>query len=534
VNGGWQPTAREARVSRGPRWPWPGVRPTLGAGRPAVVAAMALAVLMMWPAAADGVGGSPVAGAPPAGGGLGGASESVGALPDAQVAPTLVVTPATGLADGQTVEVGGSGFGAGSQVALGECRAGATSDADCSVAGALVATADSSGAFTAQFTVSRVLTIGTSTLDCSTVGSCVIAAGELPGLSTFATAAISFAPPPPPPAPTPTSPNTRYYLALGDSLATGFGAPAGQGYVDDLAAHYGAAIPGLQEVDLGCAGETTATFLSGGHCAYAQGSQLQAAEAFLSAHQGRVAFVTIDIGGDDITGCTTTAPTLAISASCVDQAIDQITANLATIGTGLRAAAGGSVPIAGMTYFDPYVVEWLTGPAGQQLAAASVTDLERLDAALSTDYAGFGASVADVAGAFSSTDLTDLVSSPYGSVPKSVAVACAWLLVVCEPGAVEAISVHPNATGYAQIAAAFGAVLQFPAVVPAPSPPTLPMTGIEVSGLLGVGLASALAGTALLIAVRRRRRHSLVAATGSAGWCGREDSNLHPRGGTGT
>lgn len=29
---------------------------------------------------------------------------------------------------------------------------------------------------------------------------------------------------------------------------------------------------------------------------------MAAAEAFLSAHQGQVAFVTIDIGGDDITG----------------------------------------------------------------------------------------------------------------------------------------------------------------------------------------------------------------------------------------
>ena len=66
-----------------------------------------------------------------------------------------------------------------------------------------------------------------------------------------------------------------------------------------------------------------------------------------------------------------------------------------------------SVPIAGMTYFDPYVVEWLTGSDGQQLAETSVSDLEQLNAALSADYAGFGASVADVSGAFSATDLTD-------------------------------------------------------------------------------------------------------------------------------
>lgn len=31
---------------------------------------------------------------------------------------------------------------------------------------------------------------------------------------------------------------TVYYLATGDSLAAGFAAPPGQGYVDDLAVHY--------------------------------------------------------------------------------------------------------------------------------------------------------------------------------------------------------------------------------------------------------------------------------------------------------
>ncbi|MGH9008084.1 MAG: neocarzinostatin apoprotein domain-containing protein [Acidimicrobiales bacterium] len=448
-----------------------------------------------------------------------GASGSAVSAPEARANPTVAVSPATGLADGQTVEVTGSGFGTGSQVAVGECRTGATSVTDCSVVGALVATVDSSGSFMIQVTVSRVLTIGSSTLDCSTGGSCVMAAGQLPSLTTFATAPISFAPPPPP---APTGPSTRYYLALGDSLATGFGVPRGQGYADDLAAHDGTSIPGLQEMDLGCAGETTATFLSGGHCQYAQGGQLAAAETFLRSHQGQVAFVTIDIGGDDITGCATTSPTLGISQGCVDTAIAQITTNLVTIGAGLRSAAGPSVPIAGMTYFDPYVVEWLTGSAGQQLAKTSVSDLERLNAALSADYAGFGASVADVSGAFSANDLTDLVSSPYGNVPKSVAVACSWLLVLCEPGAVDAISVHANATGYAQIALAFEAVLGIPAASPAPAPPTLAKTGVDVAGLVWVGGASALAGAALLFAGRRsRRRRPAVAATGQVVGCDR-------------
>ncbi len=491
-------------------------RAALAFGRSAAPALMALAVLVLWPVASAGVSGPPVGVASSSSGGVG-AFGSVVTMPEAQAIPTVAVTPGTGLTDGQTVEVTGSGFGPGSQVAVGECRTGATSDSDCSVAGALVATADSTGAFTTPFTVSRILTIGASTVDCSTAGSCVIAAGELPSLTTFATTPISFAPHPPPSAPAPTGPNTRYYLALGDSLATGFGVPTGQGYVDDLAAHYEATIPGLQEVDLGCAGETTATFLSGGHCQYPQGSQLAAAEAFLRSHQGQVAFVTIDIGGDDITGCVTTTPTLGLSQSCVNTVIGQITTNLATIGAALRSAAGPSVPIAGMTYFDPYVVEWLAGSAGQQLAETSVSDLEQLNAALSAAYVGFGAKVADVAGAFSSTDLADLVISPYGIVPKSVSVACSWLLVLCEAGGVEAISVHANATGYAQIAMAFEAVLAIAGVpaAPVPATPTLAVTGVDVAGLLWVGGTSALAGSVLLVACRRGRRRSALAGAGS-------------------
>jgi lysophospholipase L1-like esterase len=499
-----------------------------------IAALLGVTTALTWPMAAWGLGG----GSPAATSGLsaqpeGSASSTGPAAPQGTV--TVAISPASGLADGQTVQVSGSGFAAGSQIALGECRTGATSVADCTVAGALIVTADASGGFITPFTVSRVITIGASTIDCSTPGACVIAAGQLPNLTTFATGPISFLPasPPAPPPPS-TSSGARYYLALGDSLATGFGAPTGQGYVDDLEAHYAASVPGLQEVDIGCAGETTTTFLSGGHCPYEQGSQLAAAEAFLTSHQGQVAFVTIDIGGDDITGCATTAPSLGISESCVDTAVAQVTANLATIGAGLRSAAGPSVPIAGMTYFDPYVVEWLTGAAGQQLAATSIGDLERFNAALSADYSGFGAAVADVAGAFSSSDLSDLVSSPVGTVPKSVAVACAWLLVVCEPNGVEALSVHPNATGYAQVAAAFEAVLSVAAAPEPPTRPILPMTGVDPVGLLWVGGAAVVAGAALSVAGRRRRRRPALLAGTAAGRCGREDSNLHPPKGTGT
>ncbi len=56
---------------------------------------------------------------------------------------------------------------------------------------------------------------------------------------------------------TTTQPPTTYYLALGDSLSTGVGATSGQGYVDDVYATEKSIIPGLQLVNLGCAGDSS-------------------------------------------------------------------------------------------------------------------------------------------------------------------------------------------------------------------------------------------------------------------------------------
>ncbi|MGH9047349.1 MAG: SGNH/GDSL hydrolase family protein, partial [Acidimicrobiales bacterium] len=265
---------------------------------------------------------------------------------------------------------------------------------------------------------------------------------------------------------------------------------------------------------LGCSGETTTTFIQGGDCPYVAGSQLAAAEAFLSSHVGQVALVTIDIGGDDITGCASTKPPFPISSSCVAAAIATVSANLNTIGAGLRSAAGPSVPIIGMTYFDPFVVEWLSGSSGHTAAETSVNDLGQLNAALSSTYSSFGARVADVAGAFSTTDFTDLVSSPYGTIPKNVALACSWLLVVCSTTSSVIVGVHPNAIGYGVVAGAFEAALpasELASVVPPPASPsilpvpTLALTGFPAVafGMLGV-IAIAL-GTALVTISRRQR-----------------------------
>jgi len=237
------------------------------------------------------------------------------------------------------------------------------------------------------------------------------------------------------------------------------------GYTHDLLGYYAATIPNLQRVDLACGGETTPLFVTDdASCPYPQGSQLAAAEAFLSSHPNQVAFVTIDIG-QDIQACFDGLLSCAPGAPGIDA---EATSNLSTIMAGLRSAAGPSVPIVGMTLNDPYVVEWLLGASGQQVAQESVTDYEMYNYEMAATYASYGAEIADVAGTFSSYDLTDLVSSPYGTVPKAVAVACAWTgNTECPPvGGPGSIDVHPNVTGSQEIADTFEAVLGTAAPIP--------------------------------------------------------------------
>ena len=109
-----------------------------------------------------------------------------------------------------------------------------------------------------------------------------------------------------------TSPPPTYYLPLGDSLAAGY-QPGGQGdtnqgYANQLFTTLtsGSNNPGLQLQKLGCSGETTTTMLNGGICTYpgtGANSQVEAAVQFLAAHPGRVKYVTIDIGANDVQKC---------------------------------------------------------------------------------------------------------------------------------------------------------------------------------------------------------------------------------------
>jgi len=243
------------------------------------------------------------------------------------------------------------------------------------------------------------------------------------------------------------APAVEYYVALGDSLAAGVGSPDGKGYVADIYAKEHKRRRGLVLENLSCSGATTTSMIDGPGCSYTTKTQLGDAKAFLEAHRGAVAFVTIDIGANDVDGCTNGT---SINQACVTAGLDSITTNLPVILSGL-ASTGGSAPIVGMSYYDPFLAAWLLGSSGQSLAHQSATLLVDLNSLLQSDYgAGF---TADVAGAFASSDFSAGGDYLGVKVPVNVGRICAWTLMC------SAANIHANDIGHAHIAKAFETIL---------------------------------------------------------------------------
>ena len=481
--------------------------------------------------------------------------------------PTLSVSPASGLTDGQDVTVSGARFGAGQQVVFTECPLGESEFFNCDFDAVTQATAGAAGTFTAGFDVARLISTNNGTVDCAQAPGCVLAALGNLNDEIIATASLSFNPrvPPLPPLdvtlalkatgqvdtsggaalsgtvscsakqPVPVDlevelteqsdleaadssvtttttcakapglvavtlpdqdvpfsaglgqvtvslsardgssvtqqtfdgavtltvpahqPPPVYYVALGDSLAAGYASPPGQGYVNDLLADVETTVPDVQLVDLGCSGETTTSMIEGDSCYYPAGSQLAAATAFLASHQGSVVLVTIDNGGNDYLGCLDAYPP-SYNAACISATNGTVTTNLRTIMTEIRAAAGASVPIGGMNYFDPFLDYWPEGADGVAVAKESVPVVGVVNATIDAVYASASAPVADVSAAFATTDLSHRVASPWGRVPVAVDNTCRWLDFTCARG-VGGFGDDTDAAGSAVIAGAFEKVL---------------------------------------------------------------------------
>lgn len=191
-----------------------------------------------------------------------------------------------------------------------------------------------------------------------------------------------------------------YYVAIGASESVGVqpepwdrhGVRTDEGYADDLTRMEQSRWPGLQLVDYGCPGITAQGALDGvGDCHYADGSEVATAVAFIRAYPDDVAFVTVDLGFNDIWPCLAHH---VVDDGCVDAALPRISSAIRTVLAELRDAGGQDLLIVGLQHADPYVADALFGRVG--FARRTVTVFDRLNEVLASAYGAAGAVVARV------------------------------------------------------------------------------------------------------------------------------------------
>lgn len=324
------------------------------------------------------------------------------------------------------------------------------------------------------------------------------------------------------------SSDTNYYVSLGDSLASGYQPDVAKdtriAYTDRLYAQLKKSDPGLKHIRLGCTGETTQSLIKGGVCHYPNaGSQLDAALQAMAQHHGKVAYVTLSVGANDIQACVSATGTL--DGACLGRTSRSMGQNLARITAALHKAGTKNTRFAGSTYYNPFLAAWSLGAPGQKAARSSAPLIKAGNAGIAQVYRSTGFTVADVAGAFSSDAFTPEVNAPgAGKVPENVAKICR-LTWACTPKT----DPHPNASGHKVIAGAFAAVLAHPAAVrggsvdASESPRPVPVKPATANGsaahadlaetggsgstpvIAGAGLAVVVAGSAGVSYARRRR-----------------------------
>jgi lysophospholipase L1-like esterase len=237
-----------------------------------------------------------------------------------------------------------------------------------------------------------------------------------------------------------------YYLALGDSLAAGYqpvrGVDFTGGYTDDVLAGIQATDPKTQLVNLACPGERSTTMVLGGVCAYDEGSQLDQALEFLHAHGRYTRVITVQIGANDVQRCVDRA-TLVIDLVCIQAGMADVATYLPMILGKLRAEAPDAQVIV-LNYYNPFLAAWLTGNTA--LAQQSAQLQATLNAIIGQAAAASGATLADVAKAFHSTDTAPYpLPPPVGVVPTNVAFICIYTWM-CERN-----DIHANDAGYTLI-----------------------------------------------------------------------------------
>jgi lysophospholipase L1-like esterase len=198
--------------------------------------------------------------------------------------------------------------------------------------------------------------------------------------------------------------------------------------------------PGLRLVKLGRGGETAASMVKSPKPGP---SQLEEAEDELSA--GSVKLVTIDIGANEVERCRDGS---GFDQACVQRGLATLRQSLPRIIKRLRAAGGKDLQIIGVNYYNSFLGQWVTGPAGRRLARASVPVERAINATLATIYNQAHVKIADVESEFHTGELTTYVQTrAFGQIPLAVELTCRWTWACSSR-----YDDHTNSRGYRVIA----------------------------------------------------------------------------------
>jgi lysophospholipase L1-like esterase len=243
--------------------------------------------------------------------------------------------------------------------------------------------------------------------------------------------------------PSPPNGSAGLYLSLGDSIAFGFqdrildeqlatgnlDPTAFHGFTDELTQKLAWIHRGIQQVNLGCPGETTDSFRNaceypfGLHVDYSGSSQLEAALATIRSHPGAATTITITLGANDLTELVDSC---GGDTTCVTRGLPKMLRvvrwNLLLTLNALHRAAPRAVIVL-FEYYNPFA----------PFDPASTPNLLALDASI-----GWVAAVTHsrVANAF-----------PRFNLARPQPQTLCRLTLFCDEG-----DVHPSDAGYHEIA----------------------------------------------------------------------------------
>lgn len=265
-------------------------------------------------------------------------------------------------------------------------------------------------------------------------------------------------------------PKPTYYVSLGDSWSDGFqplgpdknDIPTKRGYERTVFKLLKKKHKSLKLVELGCGGATTDSMINGTKpCVEKRPykskskatSQLTYAKKWLKKHRSRVRYVSVVIGGNDVAPCAA-KPTNEEVFACVGDGVKEIKKNLKVIAKGIRSGAGKKPHIAGLTYADVVLGQWVKSENGKNLAKASIPVFrDQINPTLKSAYnkqkirfvdatAGFGAYIP--------LDQTTTMA-PYGEIPKAVANICKFGWYCEDRGAGHGPDIHLKDAGWKKL-----------------------------------------------------------------------------------